>query len=275
MTVNAAVPALSDAVAGARARGASPQVIDAIGRASARTGVSFAYLLEKAAVESGFRTGAKASTSSATGLYQFTEGTWLDMVERHGGEVGLGREATALADGSADAAMRARVLDRRTDARLSAHMAAAYTAGNRTELTRTLDRPVDDTDLYLAHFLGARGAADLLQALDRDPATPAAALLPKAAAANRPVFYDGQRARTVQEVYDRYAGRFGDGDPRPAPAAVDPAAVDPDVVRVAGSTSHGFGGTAGWLRPGATMLSPEVAIALARLEVPGVGSRDA
>ena len=68
----------------------APQAVThAIKRASAKTGVSFSYLMEKAAAESNFNPTVKAKTSSATGLFQFIESTWMDMVNRHGEKYGI------------------------------------------------------------------------------------------------------------------------------------------------------------------------------------------
>src|SRR3546814_7949768 len=49
----------------------------AVQAASARTGIDFDYLVDVARVESRFDPTAKAPTSSARGLYQFTTQTWL------------------------------------------------------------------------------------------------------------------------------------------------------------------------------------------------------
>ena len=85
----------ADALA-VRYRNASPEVSGAIQTASTRTGVDFAYLMEKASAESGFRPDAKAGTSSATGLFQFVEGTWFDMIKSYGAKYGLKEEAAAV-----------------------------------------------------------------------------------------------------------------------------------------------------------------------------------
>ena len=61
----------------------------AIQQAAARTGVDFSYLLGQARIESGFDPNARARTSSATGLFQFIDQTWLGTVKRHGAEHGL------------------------------------------------------------------------------------------------------------------------------------------------------------------------------------------
>jgi len=61
--------------------GASQEVIGAIKHASQKTGVDFDYLVNQARTESSFRPDVKASTSSATGLYQFLDQTWLGTVK--------------------------------------------------------------------------------------------------------------------------------------------------------------------------------------------------
>lgn len=185
-------------------------VIGGIQLASARTGVDFDYLLATAKVESGLDPAAAAPTSSARGLYQFTEGTWLDTVRKHGGEHGLGWAADALKAG-ADPATRAAILDLRKVPAASASMAAALASDNGTSLEHRLGRAVGATDLYLAHFLGAGGAARFLRARDADPTASArGAVLPAAARANAGVFTaKGGRERSLGEVYDRFSARLG------------------------------------------------------------------
>ena len=74
------------------------RVTAAIAGAASRTGVSFDYLMDQARIESGMRPDARASTSSATGLYQFTIQTWLGTVKRHGAAHGLGKDAGWFTD---------------------------------------------------------------------------------------------------------------------------------------------------------------------------------
>lgn len=141
------------------------RVQNAIATASARTGVAFSYLYSQAKVESSLNPDAKAGTSSATGLYQFVEQSWLGTVARHGAEHGLGAEAAAIrrgADGRYrvdDPAARAAILDLRRSPEASAAMAAEFAADNRASLEARLGHSVEQVDLYLAHFLGAAGRA--------------------------------------------------------------------------------------------------------------------
>lgn len=193
------------------ARSAPAHVVRAVQQASEATGVDFAYLLDKAGVESGYRTDAKATTSSATGLFQFTESTWLNVVEQHGAKYGLGVYAEKISNGTvADPQTRKEILNLRKDPRLSAIFAAELANDNKTHLENELGRPVGKAELYLAHFLGAGGATKFLKALDKNPNQPAASLLPDAAKANLNVFYDGTRPKSVGQIFDNFAGKFDD-----------------------------------------------------------------
>ena len=182
-------------------------------QASDATGVGFRFLLAQAQLESGLEPTAKASGSSARGLFQFIERTWLDMVRRHGADHGLEAEAALITDGPngprvASAADRRRILALRDDPRISAAMGAEYASQNADYLERRLGRKVNDTEIHLAHFLGPAGAARFLKAADSRPDASAAALFPDAAAANRPVFYDRGRPRTLAQVQDYFAGKL-------------------------------------------------------------------
>jgi hypothetical protein len=176
---------------------AAQAVVPAISAAVARTGVDFNALFHTARLESGFNPLAKARTSSATGLFQFTESTWLATLGRHGARLGL----------TADS--RDQALALRKDPAAASLMAAAHMADNAKALQARLGRAVSTVDLYMAHFLGVGGAARFLTTLAEAPSTPAAALLPSAAAANRSIFYEEAAARTVRQVHDLFARRLG------------------------------------------------------------------
>lgn len=204
----------------------------AIQQAAARTGVDFGYLLGQARIESGFNPDARAKTSSATGLFQFIEQTWLGTVGKHGAKHGLGWAANAIQRGPngryfvADPAMRQAILDLRKDPEAASSMAAEFASDNQSYLEDRLGRPMEAVDLYLAHFLGAGGAAKFLRAHDANPDAPAASLLPAAARANRWVFYDRSGApRSLAEVRERFAEKLGGGGGALPPAAPRPSAA--------------------------------------------------
>jgi hypothetical protein len=193
-----------------------PAVLKGIRQASQSTHTDFGYLMAQAAQESGFQSDAKASSSSATGLFQFIDSTWLDMVRQHGAKHGIGQladQVTCDAAGRphvADPAVRQSILALRKDPQISAALAGELAHDNKTEVERALGRPAQKTDLYLAHFLGASGATELLKAIQHNGATPAADILPEAASANRAVFFDGRTGepRTVADLYRNFSNKI-------------------------------------------------------------------
>jgi len=183
-------------------------VTGAIRQAAQVTGTGFSYLLATAKIESGLNPQSKSSTSSATGLFQFIDQTWLMTMKQSGAELGYGRYADAIqktASGRyvvADPAMRAEILALRKNPAANAAMAGALTRQNATTLRRKIGRDPTEGELYIAHFLGAGGASKLINAAAQSPGVKATQLFPRAAAANRSIFYDKQgNARSVTGVY--------------------------------------------------------------------------
>ena len=215
-------------------------VVDAVRNAAARTGVDFSYLLANARAESGLDPMARASTSSASGLFQFTESTWLATIARHGEKHGLGWAADALKAG-AGGAVRQTILSLRHNAEAAASMAAEFTRDNAGKLEKALGRAAGSADLYLAAFFGAGGAVRFLKTMAAAPGMAAASLLPAAAAANRSTFFhaDGS-ARSLAEVHDLVSRRIERHMPAAgvhAPAArVHPPAAAGSILPPAGNT---------------------------------------
>ncbi|UYH54037.1 transglycosylase SLT domain-containing protein [Qipengyuania sp. SS22] len=188
----------------------------AISRAATRTGVDFDYLLAQARLESGLDPSAKAQTSSASGLYQFIDSTWLRTLDRHGAKHGMDWADAAITPNGrvADTATRQHLLSLRYDADTSSLMAAELTRENAAGLRTSLGREAEPAELYLAHFLGLGGAQQFLGALGSNPDQSAAALMPRAARANRSIFYSGGSPRSVGEVMtlmrDKVSAAYGD-----------------------------------------------------------------
>ncbi len=193
------------------------RVQSAIATASSKTGIDFQYLLGQAKLESGLQTNARAATSSASGLYQFIERSWLSVVKQHGAEHGLGWAANAISTSNgrpsvADPAMRQAILALRNNPDAASLMAAEHASDNKSALEAKLGRPATGTDLYMAHFLGLGGAKKFLGALQSSPSQSAAALFPAAAGANRGVFYGSNgQPRSLSDVYSRFAAKLGAG----------------------------------------------------------------
>lgn len=195
---------------------ATGRVQNAIARAAARTGVDFQYLLGQARIESGLRADARASTSSAAGLYQFIEQSWLAVVKKHGATHGLGWAADRIGQAAggrmtvSDPASRRAILALRHDPEIASLMAAEHASDNADGLRGTLGRDAGGTDLYMAHFLGLGGARQFLSAMQASPGRSAAAMFPAAARANRNVFYERDGSpRSLAAVYQRFGDKLG------------------------------------------------------------------
>lgn len=175
----------------------------AIANAAGASGVDFTYLLAQAKLESSLDPKARAATSSARGLYQFTNATWAQTLQKHGDMLGLSGAALS------DPASRARLMALRDDPNASAMMAAGLASDNQLALTNALGRQPDASELYLAHFLGADGATKFLTAMAVNPTQSAAALNPKAAASNPSIFYDNSgQPRSLQQVMDLFRAKM-------------------------------------------------------------------
>jgi len=224
---------------------AGSTVTGAIRQASAATGTSFNYLLATAQVESGLNPQAGAATSSARGLFQFIEQTWLGTIKQSGAQLGYGRYADAISKTSSghyqvtDPAMRAEILKLRNDPTANAVMAGAFTKANADYLATKLGRQPSEGELYIAHFLGAGGAARLISLAAGDPSAKATDYFPNAASANSSIFYDRAtgRARSLAQVRDVLTARYDvarNDAVRAAQAAG--AAVTPGTLSVAQAT---------------------------------------
>ncbi|WP_373489159.1 lytic transglycosylase domain-containing protein [Blastomonas sp.] len=194
----------------------SDRVTRAIATSARRTGMDFNYLLGQARIESGLNPEAKARTSSATGLFQFIDQSWLGVMEKHGQKHGLSWAANAISrDGRGrfsvdDPQTRQAILGLRKNPEVAALMAGEFAADNRDYLERGLGREAAPVDLYLAHFLGAEGARQFLSQHDRNPDAAAAPQFARAAGANRSIFYDKSGApRSFGEIRDRFAAKLG------------------------------------------------------------------
>lgn len=148
------------------------------------------YAEKTAAAESGGDLSIKAKTSSATGKFQFITDTWNDLSN----ETGVPP-----------------VIEGQPDPRLNEAYQDVQEAAYRKRSVKTLSEAgfvVDDTNLYLSHFLGQQGAVKFLQGLKASADSPATAFVDTdAVAANKSVFFkkNGQ-PKTAQEFY-QWAGK--------------------------------------------------------------------
>jgi hypothetical protein len=210
--------------------GAAGLVTSAIRNAAYTTGTSFNYLLATAKIESNLDPGMTMQSSSATGLFQFIDQTWLGMLKQAGPAYGYGDYANAIERDSGgrwivpDRQMRKEIMQLRTDPNANALMAGAFTQQNIAALTQRIGRAPSNGELYVAHFFGAGGAGKLISLAASNPQAKAADIFPQAARANRPIFYDRQgNARSVAGVYDELVRRYEVASGGAAPAGAVPA----------------------------------------------------
>jgi len=173
-------------------------------------GVAGSYLATLRGVESNGNRTAKNPNSSATGIDQFTAGTWEGLRKKYP-ELGL------TPDGRTDVAQSTRAMER-------------FTRDNASVLTNA-GVPITPGNLYVAHFLGAGGATRFIKGAINNPEAPAASFVdPSSVAANRKIFYNRDGSpKTAGQVYAERTSRFGGGAPE-QPARVQVASADPGFV---------------------------------------------
>lgn len=167
--------------------------------------------------------------SSAHGLGQFTDDTWLDAIRRFGQKAGAGRGAeTTMAEAQA----------LRNDPELQARMLAEWTAKNAGQARRAFGKH-DPAAVYGMHVLGESDGPKFLRALRANPSAPISSVLSEKVIANNPSLFSGA---TLGDAFGKLgkavAGASRDmGAPRLPTATVRqlPSATSiPAISRVSG-----------------------------------------
>ena len=168
------------------ATGSKAGIVNIIKEAAKKVGIDENILVAMAAIESSFNPNAKSKYSSASGLFQFLTKTWQGITSQKGAKYGIGPNTS------------------RFDPMASSIMAGEYIKQNFQYLKK-VKSDLGPVEAYMAHFLGPGGASTFFKA---PPNAIAAQVLPKAAAANKGIFYDGGRPRTISEVYNHLADKM-------------------------------------------------------------------
>jgi hypothetical protein len=163
--------------------------------ASAGTGTDFRSLLASGLQESHYDPTAQNRRSSAAGAFQFTDRTWLDLVHRHGAELGHADEAAQVtekggAPSVADPATRQRILALRSDTPFAGALAARYFDENRAHLAKSLGKEPSENEVRMAYLLGASGATHLIKAAETTPSVPSSHVVPSAVRRNPRLFHN-------------------------------------------------------------------------------------
>lgn len=154
------------------------------------------YMAKARRAESGGNDQAKNPRSSATGRYQFTDGTWLATYKAEFGETGEGR---------------AEILARRGNGVMQDRLMRRLTSDNAAILERA-GLAVTDGNLYLAHFAGPGGATAILKA---DPNAAVETILGARAVSANPFL----KGKSASDVIEWAAGKVGASRGTGAPAS--------------------------------------------------------
>jgi hypothetical protein len=179
--------------------------------------------------------------SSASGVGQFIDGTWLDMLARHRPDIKGSREE---------------LLALKNDPALSREMTAAYAGDNAGILSKS-GLPVTPGTQYLAHFAGPQGAVGILNA---DPTTPAGAILGDRVVKANP-FLANMSAGDLAAWADRKMGGKAApmsmaGPQQPgAPQAITPPAQDATAAAPQKQTAFQITGTGATQAPNLAALT--------------------
>ncbi|NBU14704.1 MAG: lytic transglycosylase domain-containing protein [Alphaproteobacteria bacterium] len=182
-------------------------VIGAIKEGAQKSGADFSYLVKTARRESSLDPKARASRSTAEGLFQFVEQTWLGTLKEAGPKLGLGRFSQSIIETKPghydvpDPKMRIAILSLRSDPKISSLLAGALTQSNGEALQQNLGRKASAEDLYLAHLLGVQGATETIRRSEVTPDEAASTIFPDAARSNPSLFFDNKgHARSISEL---------------------------------------------------------------------------
>jgi hypothetical protein len=177
--------------------------------------------MEMARAESSFNPNARAPNSTATGLYQFRDNAWLEVIRRFGSGYGLKDYANRLKiieeveQGQRPIVrdpLHLEVLSLRLNPRLSTLMLAEHLKRSVSIILDKTGRKPGRTDLYLSHYLGTDSAVRFLTELIDNPDSIAKNIFPEKAAIDKLVFQNRQgRPRTIAEVYKLFDRKFDTG----------------------------------------------------------------
>lgn len=138
--------------------------------------------------ESGGNPNATNPNSSASGLGQFINSTWVSTLRQHRPDIASGKSDADL-------------IALKADPQLSREMTGAY-ADDNGKILQGAGVPVTPGSTYLAHFAGPQGAVSVLKA---DPNTPISEVLTPGAVKANP-FLQGMTAGDLQAWADRKMG---------------------------------------------------------------------
>ncbi len=198
-------------------------LIDTLQRAARETNTDFELLVAKAMLESDLGRQMKSPVSTARGVFQYVEMTWLSLMDRYGAKIGYPHYAEAIdihAESGqpfikkSSAVTRSEILDLRFNP-YAAALIKGYQIQDESPLMKTFkdSQKLSATDHYIAHMMGLSLAEEFYKLKNEESGVILAhssnPLFREAVALNRPFFYDTQgRAMTAPEAYQNFKTRI-------------------------------------------------------------------
>lgn len=205
-----------------RHTGYAPEITRALYHAHLKTGVDFKLLVLKAIMESDYGRFNVAPNSSARGVFQYIESTWLVLMHRYGAKAGHAQYAEAISYNhktkmaelkGTSRHLRGEILALRHDPKVSA-IIKAYQVLEETDVIRGYKKgkKVTVTDHYIAHMLGLYVMKDFYQMVERRSIIAPAKLstnphMREAAYTNKAFFFKRGKALTAAQSYKRFEAR--------------------------------------------------------------------
>lgn len=165
------------------------------------SGLDPEYFMIMFGKESSFRTDAKNAKSSATGLGQFIDSTWLKTIKTHAKTLGISDQIAGMSNSE--------LLELRKNGKVNAAVSGIFTLENAASFRKSMGREPSNEELYLMHFMGTGGGIKFVRNLRHNPEGVAEASS-QVLAANRTIYFDkGGNRRTNNQVYQVLTRRFG------------------------------------------------------------------
>jgi hypothetical protein len=197
----------------AKLAGADPAAVMQIAGLESRFNPNAAPIARDQAKNTQTQHDGRKAISTAHGLGQFLDSTWLETLRKHGGKYGI-ENASQLTEAQAKSL--------RGNVSLQAAMLAEHTADN-ARMAKGITGAADPASVYALHNLGQTGGKRFLGALQKNPNAPLSAVLRPEEIANNPVLY-GDGRMTVQQAHQRMSTKLA-GEARMPTAATAATAV--------------------------------------------------
>lgn len=199
-----------------------PGMINALYYASQETGTSFELLVIKAMLESDLGKHTIAANSSARGVFQYIDATWLALIKHHGEEIGYKPYADALeinqitrkyeVHGASPLSLT-NILDLRDNPRIAA-LIKAYQILDEEQTLQSFKngQDVHITDHYIVHMMGLSLARIFYKLQQSEsaiiPANLTNQMFEKAIASNKYFFYgDDGNGLNATQIYSKFEER--------------------------------------------------------------------